>query len=87
MVEILRKDLPERTDVDCHMVYNVRLRAIRRKLELEDKNVEVLALHFDISFIKNYKSSSDNYSKGEAFIICFVSILVIGSDFVSGYRA
>ena len=65
MVEILRKALPERKDADRHMVYNVRLRARRRKLELEDKNVEVLAHHFDTSFITNYKSNSDNYSKSE----------------------
>ena len=62
------------------MVYNVRLRARQRKLELKDKNVEVLAHHFDTSFIKNYKSSSDNYSKGELLLICFVSLLIIGSN-------
>ena len=58
------------------MVYNVRLRARQRKLELEDKNVEDLAHHFDTSFIKNYKSSSDNYSKGELLLTCFVSLLI-----------
>ena len=83
MVEILRKALPERKDVDRHMVYNVRLRARQRKLELEDKNVEVLAHHFDTSFIKDYKSSSDNYSKGELLLACFVSLLVIESNFIS----
>ena len=51
MVEILRKALPERKDVNRHMVYNVRLRVRRRKLELEADNVEVLAHHFDTSFI------------------------------------
>lgn len=67
MVEILRKVLPKRKDVDRHMVYNVRLRARRRKLELEADNVEVLAHHFDTSFIKDYKSNSYNYCKGELF--------------------
>ena len=56
MAEILRKALPERKDV---------LRACRRKLELEAENVEVLTHHFHTSFIKNYKSNSDNYSKDE----------------------
>ena len=65
MVEILRKALPERKDVDRPMVYNVRLRARRRKFELETDNGEVLAHHFDTFFIKNYKSNSNNYSKGE----------------------
>ena len=87
MVEILRKALPERKDVDRHMVYNVRLRARQRKLELEDKNVVVLAHHFDTSFIKNYKSNSDNYSKGELLLTCFVSLLIIESNFVASYKA
>ena len=87
MVEILRKSLPERKDVDRHMIYNVRLRARRRKLESEDKNSEALAHHFDTSFIKNYKSSSDNYTKGELLIKCYVSFLVIGSNIFSGYRS
>ena len=51
MVEILRKALPERKGVDHHMVYNVRSRARRRKLESEADNVEVLVHHFDTSFI------------------------------------
>ena len=65
MVEILSKALPERKDVDRHMVYNVRVRERRHKLELHVGNIEILAHHFDPSFIKNYKSNSDNYSKGE----------------------
>ena len=72
MVEIFRKALSERKDVDRHMIYNVRLRARRRKLEVGDKIVEILAHHFDTSFIKNYKSNSDNDSKGELLLICFV---------------
>ena len=66
MVDILRKVLPERKNLDRRMVYNVnvRLRARRRYLELEVDNVEVLEHHFDTSFIEDYKSKSDNYSKG-----------------------
>ena len=87
MVEILRKALLERKDVDRHMVYNVRLRVRRRKFELEDKHIEGLVRHFDTSFIKNYKYNSDNYSKGELLLICFVSLLVIGSNLVSYCKA
>ena len=92
MVEVLRKNLPKRKDVYRHMVYNVRLRTRRRKLELEADNAEVLAYHFDISSIKDYKSNSDNYSKSELFhlvsfmlvvfdnlINFFVSLLIIVS--------
>ena len=62
--------------MDRHMVYNVRLRARRRKLELEAANVEVLANHFDVSFIKDYKSNSDNYFKG-MFLILYYSCCLI----------
>ena len=50
------------------MVYNVPLRARRSKVELEAANVEVLANHFNLSFINDYKSNSDNYSKGMFFL-------------------
>ena len=63
MIEILRNTLPERKDVDRHMVYNVRLRAHRRKLELEATNVEVVANSLGVSFITDYKATSDSYSK------------------------
>ena len=76
MVEILRNVLPERTDVDCHMVYNVHLRAHRRKFELEAVNIEVLAKNFDASFINDYKSGSDNYFKG-MFVLLYYSCCLI----------
>ena len=69
------------------MVYNIRLRARWRKLELENKKAEVLAHHFDASFINNNKSNSDNYSKGELLLTCFVSLLIIESNFVASYKA
>ena len=75
MVEVLSKALPERKDVDRHMVHNVRLRARRRKLELDADNVEVLAHHFDTSFIKDDKSNSDNCSKGEFHLVSFMLIV------------
>ena len=71
MVEILRKPLPERKDVDRHMVYNVRLKARRRKLELEAANDEVLTNHYDVFFIQDCKSNSDNHSKGMFFILYY----------------
>ena len=75
MVEVLRKALPERNNVDRHMVYNVRLREHRHKLKLEADNVVDLLYHFDTSFIKDYKSNSDNYSKGEFHLVSFMLIV------------
>ena len=40
-IVILRKILPEREDVDSYMIYNVRLRARRRNLEMEAANIEI----------------------------------------------
>ena len=73
MVEILKKTLPERKDVD---IYNVRLRDHRRKCELEAANVKVVANHFDASFINDYKSNSGNYSKG-MFVLLYCSCCLI----------
>ena len=75
MIEVLRKTLPERKDVDRHMVYNVCLRPRRRKLVVEATNVEVAANHIDAS--KDYKSNSDNYSKGMFFIMYYSCCLII----------
>ena len=77
MIEILRKALSERKDLDRHMVYNVHLRASRRQLALEATNVEVVANHFDGSFIKDYRSNSDNYSKGMLFITYYSCCLIV----------
>ena len=77
MVEILRMALLERKDVDRPMVYNVRLRARRRKLELEAGNTEVLARHFDTSFFKDYKSNLDNYFKGKLFNLVLFMLIVL----------
>ena len=65
MIDIFRKSLPERKDVDHHMVYNFRLRALRCKLELEVANMEEAVNHFDASFITDYKATSNNYSIGK----------------------
>ena len=59
------------------MVYNDRSKSRRHKLELEVANVEVLANHFDASFIKDYKSNSDNYSKGMFFILYYSCRLIV----------
>ena len=87
MVEILRKTLPERKDVDRHMVYNVRLRVRRRKLELDASNIEILAHHFDPFFIKNYKSNSYNYSKGELLLTSRMSFLSIKYNYLASCKA
>ena len=76
LTELLRKALPKRKDMDHHMIYNIRLRARRRKSELEADNIEIDTTHFDTSFIKDYRVISDNYSKGELFIIYYSCWLI-----------
>ena len=41
MITLLQKALPERKDVDRHMINNVRIRARRRKLELDSKSISI----------------------------------------------
>ena len=65
MTTLLQKALPERKDVDRLMINNVRIRARRRKLELDSKSIGIDPKHFDSSFIKSYVSSADNYTEGK----------------------
>ena len=41
MTDLLQKALPGRKDMDRHMINNVRLRAHRKKLELDSKNIQI----------------------------------------------
>ena len=63
MTALLQKALPGRKDVDRHMIDNVRIRARRRKLELDSKRIRIDPKHFDSSFIKSYVSTADNYTE------------------------
>ena len=65
MITLLQKVLPERKDVDRHMINNVRIRARRRKLELDSKSIRIDPKNFDSSFIKSYVSTEDNYTEGK----------------------
>ena len=76
MSELLRKTLSERKDVDYHISYNVRLRACRRKSKLETANIEIETKHFDEFFLKDYRTISENYSKGGLFIIYYSRWLI-----------
>ena len=68
MTTLLQKALPERKDVDRHMINNVRIRARRRKLELDSKSIRNDPKHVDSSFIKSYVSSADNYTEGKLLL-------------------
>ena len=65
MTTLLQKALPERKDVNRHMINNARISARRRKLELDYKSIRIDPKHFDPSFIKSYVSTADNYTEGK----------------------
>ena len=65
MPTLLQKTLSERKDVDRHMINNVRIRACRRKLDLDSKRIRIDPKHFDSSFIKSYVSTADNYTESK----------------------
>ena len=41
MTKIPQRALPERKDVDRHMINNVRIRARRKKLDLDYKSIQI----------------------------------------------
>ena len=65
IIELLEKALPERNDIDRHMINNVRLRARRKKLELDSNNIQIDSKHFDSMFVKSYVDTADNYTRGK----------------------
>ena len=77
MVEMLRKALPERKDINRHMVYNLHLRARRCKFELEAVKINFFSKLFDISFINDYKTNFDNYSKGMFVLLYYTCCLIM----------
>ena len=72
MIELLQKTLPERKDVDIYMINNVRLRARRKKLELDSYNIQLDPKHFDSTFINSYVDTANNYTLGNDYCFCIV---------------
>ena len=56
MTELLQRTLPGRKDIDRHMINNVRIRARKKKLELDSVNIEIDPKHFDQKIITSYKT-------------------------------
>ena len=65
MTTLLQKELPERKDIDSHMINNVRIRTCKRKLQLDYKSIRIDPKHFDPSFIKSYVSTTDKNTEGK----------------------
>ena len=70
MTELLKKVLPDRKNIDRHMINNVRIRA-RKKLEFDSVNIEIDPKHFDPKCITSYRDIAGNYTKGAyIYYIC-----------------
>ena len=65
MTTLLQKALPERKNGDRHMINNVRIRARKRKLELDYNSIRIDPKNFDSSFIKSYVITTNNYTEGK----------------------
>ena len=65
MTELLQKALPDRKDIDRRMINNVRIRALKKRLELDSANIQTDPNHFDPSFINSYMDTADNYTQGK----------------------
>ena len=65
MSELLQNVLLEEKDVYSQMINNVRIRAWKKKLELDSANIEIDPKHFDSTLITSYIDTTDNYTQGE----------------------
>ena len=71
MTSLLRKALPDRKNVDRHMINNVRIRARKKKLDLDSRNIPIDTKHFDTSFVKSYIDTDDNYTEGKILFVVY----------------
>ena len=76
MTELLKKALPDRKNIDRHMINNVRICA-RKKLELDSVNIEIDPNYFDPKCITSYRDIAGNYTKGSYIIIIFVFFIYL----------
>ena len=56
------------------MINNVRIRARKKRLNLENADIEIDPKHVDTSFITTYRDTSDNHIEGK-FLIIIVFVL------------
>lgn len=68
IMELLFKVILDRMHINRYMINTVRIRARQKKIELENSNIEIHPRHFDISFIENYKETTDNYTEGMFYL-------------------
>ena len=71
MTSLLRKALPDRKNVDRHMINNVRIRARKKKLDLDSRSIPIDTKHFDTSFVKSYIDTDDNYTEGKILFVVY----------------
>ena len=67
--ELLSRTMPDRKYIDRRMINNVRIRARKKRLELDDKNIEIDPKHFDTSFIVAHKDTSSNNTKDKFLVV------------------
>lgn len=67
--ELLSRTISDRKYIDRRMINNVRTRVRKKRLELDDENIEIDPKHFDTSFIVAHKDTSSNNTKGKFLVV------------------
>ena len=62
-----------RNHIDGHMINNIRIHARKKKIELENADIEIGHKDFDTSFIMTYRDISNNYTEGK-----FITVILFG---------
>ena len=65
MTELLQKVSPDRKDVDMHMINNIRIRARKKRFQLDSANIQIDPKYFDPTFINSYTDTANNYTQGK----------------------
>ena len=65
MTELLHKVLSDRKIIDRHMINSVRIRARKKRLELDYANIDIDPKQFGTTYITSYQDTAGNYYKGK----------------------
>ena len=82
MIELLHNVLPDRKDVDMHMINNVRIRTSKKKLVLDSANIQIEPKYFDPTFVNSYIDTADNYTQVKYILYLYLYLYLLFNRFV-----
>lgn len=65
MVVLLKNFLLSRKSINRNMIYNIRLRTLKTRNEMEHLNITIGPCPYNTPFLTEYRDNSNKYSEGK----------------------